>query len=128
MRAKAYWLIGLVMVLALSMACGGGGSSGTTSSGGGGTLSGSSTSGTGTTTSSVVGTWLLVSSNYDGSSGFLGFNANGTGSFSGGSLNWSQQGDLITATSILFTASISISGNTLYFSDSNGVKATYNRA
>jgi hypothetical protein len=127
MRTKTYLLMIMVMVLALGMACGGGGSSGSGTSSGGGTNATPNSSGGGSSSNSLVGSWVLVNSNYSGATQRLNFSSNGTGSWDSGSLAWTQKGNQFTATSDFFTASIAVNGNTLSWSDSNGVSATYQR-
>jgi hypothetical protein len=127
MCTKTYLWAGLVIVLALMVACGGGGGSSGTSSGSSSSAA-SASSGGGSASNSVVGSWVLVSSNWNGASPNIGFSSDGTGAASSTSFTWTQQGNQVQAVSNLFNASLTVNGNTLSWSDSNGVTATYSRA
>jgi hypothetical protein len=128
MRLKIYVLLSMVLIMALVMACGGGGSSGTSS--GGGTSAPSSSSGGGSSSNSLVGSWVLVSSNYAGVSQRLTFNAGGNGSWDSGSLTWTQQGNQaqVILTGISEVITVTLTGDTIFTAGSSGATATYKRA
>jgi hypothetical protein len=128
MRLKIYVLLSMVLVMALVMACGGGGSSGSGTSSGGGTSAAPSSSGGGNSSNSLVGSWVLVSSNYAGVSQRFTFNAGGSGSWDSGSLTWTQQGNQaqVILTGISEVITVTLTGDTIYTTGS--ATATYKRA
>ena len=131
MRLKTYLLVAMVLVLAMGIGC-----SGQSSSSGGGVPSTAYLR-------SFVGTWNLLSSTEGKWPQQITFNADGTGSNSGGTLpsgnfTWTQQGSQVVITfpegdTTTISNVIFLSGNTtintiiLSLPSGKGT-ATYNRA
>ena len=126
MRLKTYLLAAMILVLAMGIGC-----SGQSSSSGGG-FSGST----------IVGTWNLVSSTGGSWPQQITFNANGTGTNSGGTLpsstfTWAQNGSQIVLTfpegdttvtdNVIFLANNSIILTIPPAGHTDRFTATYNR-